>query len=566
MSQAAYKTVALPLGGPAAAEGPVVTEKAFGGGLEGGERTARETAMWNPSMGSPDQIIGRAKPLADARGRDMAMNDGLTHGAVAIHKDSIVGSHYRLNAAPDTEVLAATGYSFDDVWAEEFQKVVEARFNLIAESDSHWLDAGRQKTLTAMVRLAVGGFVHSGEVLATGEWLNKDRSRPLKTAVQQISPARLSNPNMMPDDRFLRRGVVRDIRGRPLAYHIRMAHPAEQYDSSGWTWKRVEKEKPWGRQQVLHIYEPMEVDQSRGVADMVAALKHMRMTKTLNETTLQNAVIQASYAAALEADMPPEVVLGTMGGSNGSENFALGLGAYMSILEQFFGGANNIKIDGAKIPVLPPGVKLNAQTLGTPGTVGSNFEESLLRYTAAALGISYEEFARDFSKVSYSSARASMQTTNRFMRARKKVVADRFANFVYGLYLEEDFSLGNVPLPRGLSGAKARDFFYAPLVKEALSVATWIGAGAGQIDELKETQAAIMRIKAKLSTYEVEIARFGNDWRKVFAQAAREAKLMESLNLTPELDAQRPGAKDRQNTMADDTAGDRNAGQEDDED
>ena len=88
-------------------EGPVV-ERAVGGGLEGAERTSRETFNWNPAIISPDRQINPVKDMADARGLDMVQNNGYVNGAVATHRDSIVGSQYRLNAQFDWELLGAT--------------------------------------------------------------------------------------------------------------------------------------------------------------------------------------------------------------------------------------------------------------------------------------------------------------------------------------------------------------------------------------------------------------------------------------------------------------------------
>jgi capsid protein len=59
---------------------------------------------------------------------------------------------------------------------------------------------------------------------------------------------------------------------------------------------------------------------------------------------------------------------------------------------------------------------------------------------------------------------------------------------------------------------------------DGLTECSWIGASRGQIDELKETQAAVLRIKYGLSTHEDELARLGKDYRKVYAQLEREAK------------------------------------------
>jgi lambda family phage portal protein len=284
------------------------------------------------------------------------------------------------------------------------------------------------------------------------------------------------------------------------------------------------------------------------VADMVAALKHMRMAKKFSETVLQNAVVQASFAAAIESELPPEQVAAMMGAGSGTENYATAISTFMQMLGDYVGEAQQIAIDGVKIPHLFPGTKLNVEPLGSPGGMGDRFEASLHRQMAAAFGVSYEEFSRDFSGISYSGARASMGLTLRAMKAKKKAIADRFANFVYGNVLEEEIANGNLPLPRGVG----RAFYYEPLMREAISNAQWVGAGAGQIDELKETQAAILRIKSGLSTYEKECAKLGSDFREIFEQRAREEGIIGKLNLAFSLEAQREGSRQRQNTLSDD--------------
>lgn len=517
------------------AERPV--ERAIGGGLEGAERTSRETFSWNPTFISPDQQINPIKETADARSRDMLQNDGYALGAVNTHRDSIVGSQYRLNAQPDYELLG-----FDEGWADEFQRVVEARFNLLSDSFEAWFDASRKLDFTMLVRLAVTGHVHTGEVLGTVEWM-REVGRPFSTAIQMISPSRLSNPDLLADDRYLRRGVKIDDYGRTLGYYIRAAHPTEFYDLRVNDWRYVPARKPWGRMQVIHIYDPMQPAQSRGVSDMVAVLKQMRMTKKFQDVTLQNAVVNATYAAAVESELPREVVFGAMGA--GSAGFTEMLGSYMSALQSYVGASNHIAIDGVKMPHLFPGTKLNLKPMGTPGGVGTDFEQSLLRHVAAALGLSYEQFSRDYTKTNYSSARASMAETWKYMQSKKKTIADRFAKIIYTLWLEEEINAGNVPLPPGVGP----EIFYDPVAREALTCCDWIGAARGQIDEKKETEAAVLRIQNNLGTAEEENAKLGKDWRRVFRQRAREKKLEMQLGIE-----QKPVMQGGQNQQSDNSA------------
>lgn len=513
-------------------------ERAVGGGLEGAERTSRETFNWNPAIISPDRQLNPVKDSADARSRDMVQNDGYAMGAVHTHRDSIVGTQFRLNAQPDYEVLGA-----DEAWAIEFQRVVEGRFNLMADSQECWFDAARVNTLTGLVRLAVGGFLMTGEVLATAEWI-RDPARPFKTAIQLVSPTRLCNPDMLSDSALLRRGVVRDLNGRPVGYWIRVSYPNDPFDTeNSFKWLYVPATKPWGRKQVIHVVEQLQPDQTRGVSDMVSVLKQMRMTKKFNDVVLQNAVVNASYAAAVESELPSDVVFSAMGA--GQAGFGDMLGQYMTALNAYVGDSKHISIDGVKMPHLFPGTKLSLKPMGTPGGIGSQFEESLLRHIASPLGLSYEQLSRDYSKTNYSSARASMSETWKFMQSRKKSVADRVATSLYTLWLEEEINAGNIPLPAGMGA----EIFYDPVKREALTACDWIGASRGQIDELKETQAAVMRINSGLSTFEKECARLGEDFRKIFRQRSRENRLMKELDLTFDNSAIKPGGNSAQQTM-----------------
>lgn len=510
-------------------QGNGTVEHALGGGLEGAERTSRETVNWQVASVPPDRAINSVKEPADARAKDMVINDGYARGAIQTHMDSIVGAQYRLNAKIAWQAIPGATKE----WADEAQRIIEQRFHLIAESEACYLDAAGMNTFTGKIRLAVAGFVMTGEVLETSEW-DRSNGRPIKTCFQSVDPSRLRNPDWQTDTRDLRRGVRVDARGKPIGYYILKGHPNSfwpgSYEMLDYTY--VPRFKPWGRPQVVHIIEQLFPDQHRGVADMVAALKRMRMTKHLQEVTLQNAVINATYCAAIESEMPTAEMIVAMGGdASNPESLNNAIGAYLAGLQKYLAGAENIALDGAMIPHLYPGTSLNMKTLGTTGNLGTDFESSLLRHTAAALNMDYAEFSRDYSKMSYATAKLSTENTRRAMRSRKKTVADRLANAIYGNVLEEFIAQGEVPLPPGFT----RDDYYKPLMREAFSRASWIGTGTGQIDELKETQAAILRIKAGLSTYEAEIGRLGEDWREVFEQQAIEAGVREERGLVFDL-------------------------------
>jgi lambda family phage portal protein len=501
-----------------------------GGAHEGADRLSRELGMWNPAIRSPDAENNPVKVILDARSRDLVRNTGYMNGAVAIHRDSIVGAQFRLNAKPDYRVLGLT-----EDWAEAFQTEVESKFTLYVESDSCWADAARMNTLTGLVRMGIGLFFFGGEVLGTMEWM-KATGRPYRTALQLVDADRLSNPNDMSDSDFLRRGVERDMRGAPQAYHIRMAHPNDVAMLSGnnYKWARVPVRKPWGRLMVMHIIEQMRPDQTRGIAEMTSVLKQMRMTSKFQDITLQNAVVNATFAAAIESELPPDLAFQSIGVGETPTTYAANM---LAAIAEYQGGARNLNIDGVKIPHLYPNTKLKLYPASSPGGVGEGFEQSLLRNVASALGLSYEQFSRDYTQTNYSSARASMNETWKYMQSRKKSVADRIASSFYSCWLEEAINAGSLDCLRGINAPS----FYEGLNKDAYCKATWIGASRGQIDEMKETQAAVLRVTSGLSTREIECAKLGNDYREIFEQLLREKQMAEKNGLEFNAAPTKPG-------------------------
>lgn len=494
------------------------------GGYDGAARFDKQIAGWAPVIKSADAEILPDKELLDARSRDLQRNDAYVQSAANIHKDSIVGAFFMLNAKPAWRALGKT-----EAWAEEFQREVEELFTLWAESPMCWVDASRQNDFTGLIRLAVGVYTFSGEALATAEY-SRASNREYRTSIQMIDTDRLSTPPLQDWNDRIRGGIKFDKRGAPVSAFIRVAHPndfryAISYQNENW-WKEVPFEKPWGRKMVLYMREQQRVDQSRAVADIVAGLREIAITRKFRDVTLQKAVLAASYAATIESELPPNVVYEQIGAAAHGQNNAavINYGAqFLEAVNAYVGKSKNLLIDGVKIPHLFPGTKLNMQNVGDPAGVGRDFEQSLLRYVAAALNVSYEELARDYTKTNYSSARAAMATTYRFMQSRKRVVADAFATNIYRLWLEEAVQQDKLSTFRAAEADTLYANGYLSLMFDALSQCSWIGAARGQIDELKETQAAVLRIKYGLSTHEDELSRLGKDWRKVYAQLEREA-------------------------------------------
>ena len=506
------------------------------GAYDAANRFSRELALWTPTESGADADILPAKSLSDARTRDSVRNDAFIASGINTHRDSIVGIRYQLNCNPNLPVLG-----LDDVWAREFSEEVEAKFEAWADGFYNWPDAARRKTFTELIRQCVGIFVVNGEYLCSVEWLSRDPARFFYTAFQPIEVNRLSDPQDQRPRDNTRGGVHMSSTGRPLGYYIRRAdlgYIPRFGNFSGfrnihkWSYIRatVSRFGPLSlRPQIIHIVDQDRPNQTRGMSQLAAGLKELRMLKRFRDVVLQNAVLNASFAATIESEIPTSHLFEQFGSGNIGESSLNYAKAFLSGVAQYSDSSRNIQLDGVKIPHLFPGTKLNLNSLATPGGVGTNFEQSFLRYLAGALNISYEELSRDYSQTTYSSARAALNQTTVNMRARKTFVADALANRIFRCWFEEAVNANQIASMQ----SQLVPNMYDPLMMESFCRAGWIGAGRAQIDELKETQAAILRIKMGLSTYETEVARFGQDFRRVFQQRAREKNLMEELGILP---------------------------------
>ena len=496
------------------------TPSAMVGAYDGAARFDREIASWNPGLQSADLDMLPYKETLDARSRDLARNDAYVQAGATIHKDSIVGAFYLLNSKPGWKALGKS-----EEWAEEFQMEVEEKFTLWAESPMKWVDAAAQNDFTALIRLAVGVSVFGGETLATIEYI-RENTREYRTAVQMIDCDRLTTPYTRLNDPRCRGGILHDRYGRQVSAFIRVAHPMDyrmNLAGENW-WKEVPFRTKWGRQQIIYVREQQRVDQSRAVSGIAAGLREIAITRKFRDVTLQNAVVNAMYAATIESELPPQAVYEQLGATSAADGIVNYAQQYLSAVNTYVGASKNMMIDGVRVPHLFPGTSLNLRPAGSPGGVGQDFEKSLLRYIAATLDVSYEELSKDFSSTNYSSARAAMAGTWRNMQSRKKIVADAKANAIYRCWLEEAINNDRLDTFRAKEAPILYTNDYLNTKFDAIAACDWIGAARGQIDELKETQAAVLRIKYGLSTHEEELSRLGKDWRKVYAQLEREAK------------------------------------------
>ncbi|MDM3448001.1 phage portal protein [Citrobacter sp. Cb027] len=479
----------------------------------GGSGFGGQMADWVPPAQSVDAALLPSLRLGNARADDLVRNNGIAANAVALHKDHIVGHMFLISYRPNWRWLGMR-----ETATKSFIDEVEAAWSEYCEGMFGEIDLEGKRTFTEFIREGVGVHAFNGEIFVQPVW-DAETTQLFRTRFKAVSPKRVDTPGHFTGNSFLRAGVETDRHGRALAYHI----CEDGWPSSGTGgWVRVPRELPSGRPGMLHIFEPVEDGQTRGANQFYSVMERMKMLDSLQATQLQSAIVKAMYAATIESDLDTEKAFEYIAGAPEGQKDNPLINMLMKYSRWY--EANSITLGGVKIPHLFPGDALNLQTAQDSDNGFSALEQALLRYIAAGLGVSYEQLSRDYSRVSYSSARASANESWRHFMGRRKFIAARLATMMFSCWLEEALLRGIIRAPR------ARFGFYE--ARSAWSRSEWIGAGRMAIDGLKEVQEAVMRIEAGLSTYEKELALMGEDYQEIFRQQVRESEERRNAGLS----------------------------------
>ncbi|WP_086650888.1 phage portal protein [Acetobacter cibinongensis] len=486
--------------------------------------TGQHTQGWMPGCFSADTERGPWRDRIVSRARDLVRNDGWAAGAVTRLLDNAIGVTLRPISKPDYRALAhiSGNPAFDATWAREYSQAVDALWRSWADDPLHFNDAERMLTFGQQMHLAFRHFAVDGDAVATLPWLESRVSRGgarYATALQIVDPDRLSNPQMQMDLQNIRGGVEIDDLGVPLAYYIRRAHEADWYSAQNTTiWDRISRETSWGRPKVVHMFEHHRGGQhTGGTGILTPVMQRLKMLIKYDGSELDAAIINAIFAGYIESPYDPEMVAEAVEG--GDESF----GVYQDGRIAFHEG-KNISLNGARLPILYPGEKINTVSASRPAGNFRDFERAVLNNVASGAGLSPMQVSNDWSDVNYSSARGSLLEAWKTMKRRRDDFSIGFATPIRLAWLEECMEVDDLPMPRN-----APDFVDA---RHAYSRARWLGPGRGWIDPVAEKQGAILGMDGGLSTLESECAENeGGDWIETLDQRAVEVKAFEERGL-----------------------------------
>lgn len=469
-------------------------------------------AMWRPPLKSADADVLRDADKVRARARDLRRNHPYAQQAVRASRLGVIGETLRYSCRPDWRYL---GIDAEEAvrWGQEFERIWEN----YAHGYGFQVDARRMLNFTQLMALVHDCDFTDGEALVASEW---DERRTWRTCFQVVDVDRLSNPMGRPETVYLKHGVQLDELSGPVGYFVRDAHPGDigLLGAKLFTWSYIRRETDWGRMVMAHTFEPDRPFQTRGMSAFASVITAMKMGAEYTETALQQAILQASYAAVIVSQQNYKDALEIINGMAPDQAQTVidlaeeNLEAAMLHHEQV-----QLRFNGSSIPVLWPGEDLKIMSPGNGAVAIGEFQSHATKSYAAGTGTDPIQVSQDYSQVNYSSAKMAAATSFRHYAMRRGRLISGAAMPMVANVLEEAIFSGAMNMPKGLSPA---DFYAA---RAALIRGTFLTQGAPMLDPVKERQGQQLALTMGLTTLQDIAAQDGDDYRDIMDQQAREA-------------------------------------------
>lgn len=461
---------------------------------QGASRSLRSLSAWQASPRDMDSDLLPDLPTLRQRSRDLVRNQPLAAGTLSSVCTHVVGTGLKLQVRLDREVL-----KLKDTQADAWAAKTEREFALWAESPDCALT--RHLTFYDCQLLAFRSVLENGDCFVLMPQVER-RHSPYCLSLQLIEADRVCNRDHLPDTDYLVGGVEKDSFGAPLAYHILQGHPGSLTSLKKASWQVIPAfGARTGRRNVLHLYRSLRPGQTRGLPYLAPVIEAFKQLGAYTQAEISAAVVSAMLTVFVKTPEGDSGFVRQGLQENPREGYRLGNGTVVDLAQ---------------------GEEISTVTPGRPNVAFDPFVQSILRQIGVALELPFEVLVKHFT-ASYSAARAALLEAWQFFNKERAWLATHFCQAVYEAWLAQAVSLGRIPAP---------GFFSDPILHAAYTGALWIGPAPGQIDPLKEIEAAAKRLSLGVSSLARESAALsGIDWETELHQQLKEKRLREAHGL-----------------------------------
>ena len=485
----------------------------------GASRVKPSVSGWYSASKSPAEDITYNLELLRERSRDLYAGGGpLGRGAIDRIVLNAVGPGLTLNCRISADTL---GISEEE--AAEWEENTEREFCFWAESKD--CDITRSMNFYELQTLCFKSVLLNGDALVMLP-MRTTKNFPYDLRIALIEGDRLQDPPLRPYDAMIDGGVEFDDDGKPVAYHITNKHPLSELSGEPpLKYTRVPAfGARTGRRNVLHLLPLERIGQHRGVPFLAPVIETLKQLGRYSDAELMAAVIGGIFAIFFEHGVNDDDSSDFVG----EESMASDLGLRErreEALDEWREGLKTIGMNDmyGMIADLPERTSAKSVSPARPNTAFDAFVLSLVRQIGSALGIPAEVLLLNFES-SYSASRGALLEGWKLFNYWRNWWVTNFCQPIYEEWLQEAVLKGRV---------KAPGFFDDPMIRYVYSWADWTGPSQGQLDPVKEVNAAVLRVENGFSTRQRETAELtGGDWELNHRQRVKEEKLRREAGFT----------------------------------
>jgi lambda family phage portal protein len=440
-------------------------------------------------------LIAASGPEMNARARWLVRNNGYAANAIESWAANTVGD----GISPNSSIEQA------------------ARKDAVQRLWLAWTDDADAEGLTDFYGLQRRA---SREVFMTGEVFLRFRARRPEDGLTVPLQIQMLPSEMLPlnhnatdgNGNIIRQGIEFDRVGRRVAFHFLRRHPGDSTDPglSGETARVPASE-------VLHIIDPVEAGQLRGVSRFAPAIVKLFLLDQYDDAELDRKKVAAMYAMFVTSPAPDNPL------APPDEEYEVAPG---------------------QVVRLDPGEDVTVSAPADSGSSYEPFQYRTLLQISAALGIPYGYLSNDGAKGNFSNSRLSLIEFRRRVSAwQHSVMVFQMCRPVWARFMDTAVLAGVLRLP----GYDRRRAEYL--------ACNWLPTKWDWVDPLKDANAEIAQIEAGLKSRTQAIAERGYDAEQVDAEIARERDRERRLGL----DFRRPGSPAQAPGGGDPNSGDQNA-------
>lgn len=464
-----------------APKSPRIIVRQNGGGF-GGAAVSRLTESLQTWSGSVNNETEAGLAILRARARKLCNDHEYARRFLALTATHIVGAD-----GPTLQVRAQMQNGGLDSVANSAVEMAWWKWTKTC-------DIGGRMTLAHMLRVVAKAVARDGEALVR---IVRSRDLPGGIALQLLDIDRLDDQynKALPNGNTIRMSVEVDPRSRPVAYHVRVAHPGESWGSTAPVFERI----PAG--QIWHVFLPERPEQVRGYSWLHAVIIRMGMLHSFEEAAVVAARVGASKMGFFKRAAEDGGYAGAATGQLADQNIA---------------GSLSASVEPGEMWELPAGYDFEAFNPDYPHANFDAFMKTCLRGIAAGLDVDYPTLANDLEGVNYSSMRAGTIETRDQWQVLQGWFIDSLVMPIYREWLASALLRGDIRLPatgRALPPERLTKF---------VDASSFLGRRWQWVDPLKDAEAEKALLAAGLTSRSRIAAKQGNDFDEILAELADE--------------------------------------------